>query len=449
MSLDAPTPAGVTEADIADGEPLVEVDDLKTYYGEGGLLGGAPVKAVDGVNFDIKKGETLGLVGESGCGKSTLGRTLIGLEQATGGSVRYKGTDITQLSKTQLNEMRQDVQMVFQDPESSLNERMTVGEIIKEPLDVHDWQTPQDRRNRVRELLDTVGLQPEHYYRYPFQFSGGQKQRIGIARALALNPDFIILDEPVSALDASVQAKILNLLNDLQDEFGLTYLFIAHDLAVVEHVCDRVAVMYLGNIMELGDSQELFDDPANPYTLSLLSAIPEPDPSVRKNRITLRGTPPSPRDPPSGCPFSTRCPMKIRPEEYQDLEPAVWEAIEVFREVLRERSKVEYSPTEQVRQLLGMSDPYDDLDDILAEEFGDVDVPDKVQQHIDEAVSRIRNGDPESAREYLREEFASECEAERPELHPVGETDRVSLCHRHKSGYDEPNAFVDEDVLGE
>jgi peptide/nickel transport system ATP-binding protein len=449
MSTDTPTPEGVADATVSEGDALVEIDDLKTYYGEAGLLGGQPVKAVDGVSFDIVKGETLGLVGESGCGKSTLGRTLIGLESATGGAVRYKGTDITELSKTQLNEMRQDVQMVFQDPDSSLNERMTVGEIIKEPLDVHEWKTPRDRRARVRDLLDIVGLQPEHYYRYPFQFSGGQKQRIGIARALALNPDFIILDEPVSALDASVQAKILNLLNDLQDEFGLTYLFIAHDLAVVEHVCDRVAVMYLGNIMELGDSGELFDDPANPYTLSLLSAIPEPDPSIRKDRITLRGTPPSPRDPPTGCPFSTRCPMKIRPAAYHDLDRDVWEAIEVFREVLRERSKVEYSPTEQVRQLLGMSDPYADIEDVLDEEFGDVDIPPAVQRHIDEAVDRIRAGDAESARNYLRDEFASVCEGERPALHPVGDTDRVSLCHRHTPEYEEPAEYFDHDALSE
>ena len=449
MSTDTPSPDPVQDTAVDSGEVLVEVDDLRTYYGEAGLLGGAPVKAVDGVNFDIRKGETLGLVGESGCGKSTLGRTLIGLETATGGAVRYKGTDITELSKSKLNEMRQDVQMVFQDPDSSLNERMTVGEIVKEPLDVHDWKTPQERRARVRELLDVVGLQPEHYYRYPFQFSGGQKQRIGIARALALNPDFIILDEPVSALDASVQAKILNLLNDLQDEFGLTYLFIAHDLAVVEHVCDRVAVMYLGNIMELGDSQELFDDPANPYTLSLLSAIPEPDPSVRKDRITLRGTPPSPRDPPSGCPFSTRCPMKIRPPQYEDLDDDVWEAVEVFREVLRERSKVEYSPVEQVRQLLGLSDAYDDLEEILNEEFGDVDLPPRVQEHIDEAVSRIQAGNPESAREYLASEFASECETEPPELYDVGGTTRVSLCHRHKPEHEEPSSYLDRDVLSE
>src|SRR5699024_4382538 len=296
-----------------EGEALVEVNDLKTYYEGGGLLTDEPVKAVDDVNLRIERGETLGLVGESGCGKTTLGRTLVQLEAATAGEVRFDGTDVTQLSGSDLKNWRRNAQIVFQDPESSLNDRMTVGEIVREPLDVHEWKDPKDRRQHVRELLETVGLQEEHYYRYPHQFSGGQRQRIGIARALALEPEFIVLDEPVSALDVSVQAKILNLLEDLQEEFGLTYLFIAHDLSVVRHICDRVAVMYRGNIMEVGEADELFAAPANPYTHSLLSAIPEPDPESEQDRITLRGTPPSPRDPPTGCPFSTRCPAKIRP----------------------------------------------------------------------------------------------------------------------------------------
>src|SRR6056297_1465883 len=337
---------------VATGETLVEVNGLRTYYDEGGIVDSNPVKAVDGVDFEIKRGETLGLVGESGCGKTTLGRTRIQLESATEGEVLFDGTDITELSGAELKNWRRNTQMVFQDPESSLNDRMTVGEIVREPLDVHDWKSPRERRQRVRELLDIVGLSEEHYYRYPFQFSGGQKQRIGIARALALEPDFLVLDEPVSALDVSVQAKILNLLDDLQDEFGLTYLLIAHDLSVVEHICDRVAVMYLGNIMEIGPVDAIFDEPANPYTQSLLSAIPEPDPNAEKNRMTLRGTPPSPRDPPSGCVFSTRCPFKIRPPAYENLDDDVWEAIEVFREVLRERSDVTKSAGERLRELL-------------------------------------------------------------------------------------------------
>jgi peptide/nickel transport system ATP-binding protein len=427
------------------GEKLVEVEELKTYYGtEGGLLGGKPVKAVDGVSFDVHRGETLGLVGESGCGKSTLGRTLMQLETATGGEVRYDGTDITTLSGKDLKQWRQNVQMVFQDPDSSLNTRMTVGELVMEPLNVHNWKTPQQRRERVRELLDIVGLSEEHYYRYPFQFSGGQKQRIGIARALALEPDFLVLDEPVSALDVSVQAKILNLLDDLQDEFGLTYLLIAHDLSVVEHICDRVAVMYLGNIMEIGPVEAIFDEPANPYTNSLLSAIPEPDPTLEKSRITLRGTPPSPRDPPSGCVFQTRCPFKIRPDAYKDLDDDVWEGIEIFREVLRERGDLSKSVRERVRELLGMETRGMDVEEVIDDAFGELDVPSDVQQHIDEAVEHVERDDLESAKDVLRDEFGSVCEQEEPEPLPVGDTGRVSRCHRHREEHTDTAEFRQE-----
>jgi len=425
------------------GETLVEIDGLKTYYGGDGMFSGKPVKAVDDVNFDVHRGETLGLVGESGCGKSTLGRTLMQLETATAGEVRYDGTDITTLSGKQLKDWRQNVQMVFQDPDSSLNTRMTVGEIIMEPLNVHDWKTPQKRRERVRELLNIVGLSEEHYYRYPFQFSGGQKQRIGIARALALEPDFLVLDEPVSALDVSVQAKILNLLDDLQDEFGLTYLLIAHDLSVVEHICDRVAVMYLGKIMEIGPVDAIFDDPANPYTNSLLSAIPEPDPSVEKSRITLRGTPPSPRDPPSGCVFSTRCPFKIRPPAYEDLDDDVWEAIEVFREVLRERSDVTKSVGERLRELLGMETAGMDVEEVVDDAFGGLDVPSDVRQTVDEAVEHVERDDLASAQAALVDEFGSVCEDEEPEQLPVGDTGRVSRCHRHREEYVDTREYLE------
>jgi peptide/nickel transport system ATP-binding protein len=434
------------EPDASEGEPLVEIRDLKTYYGGQGPFSGKPVKAVDGVNVDIQRGETLGLVGESGCGKTTLGRTLVQLEHATGGEVRYDGTDITTLSGKELKNWRRNVQMVFQDPDSSLNDRMTVGEIVREPLDVHDWGTKRERRTRVRELLDTVGLQPEHYYRYPHQFSGGQKQRVGIARALALNPEFVVLDEPVSALDASVQAKILNLLDDLQDEFGLTYLFIAHDLAVVRHICDRVAVMYLGNVMELGPTEEIFSDPANPYTISLLSAIPEPDPNVERSRITLRGTPPSPRNPPSGCPFSTRCPMKIRPDEYENLNADVWGAVDEFRAVLRDRVNVQKSPTERVREFVGIDDPTADVDEIYDDLFGDVDLPSSVQRHVDQAVEHARTGDETAARELLREEFSSVCESETPGNHVVSDAGRFSHCHRHDQEYAGPAKYVENEL---
>ncbi|WP_134672447.1 ABC transporter ATP-binding protein [Halorussus marinus] len=427
---------------VQTGETLVDVNGLKTYYDDGGIIDSNPVKAVDGVDFEIKRGETLGLVGESGCGKTTLGRTLIQLEDATAGEVLFDGTDVTELSGTELKNWRRNSQMVFQDPESSLNDRMTVGEIIREPLDVHDWETPQERRERVRELLDVVGLQPEHYYRYPHQFSGGQRQRIGIARALALEPEFVVLDEPVSALDVSVQAQILNLLEDLQDEFGLTYLFIAHDLSVVRHICDRVAVMYLGNVMELGETEEMFANPKNPYTHSLLSAIPEPDPTADKERVTLRGTPPSPRDPPAGCPFTTRCPMKIRPEKYEDIDPDLWVAIEVFREVLRERARAEKSLTEIAKEKLGMETRFSDIDEIRTELFGDLDVPSRVREHVEVAANHVEQNDEHAAREYLADEFGSICDAEDPSMHVVSDTGRTSNCHRHLPDYQEPDEFT-------
>jgi peptide/nickel transport system ATP-binding protein len=427
---------------VSEGETLVEINDLKTYYGDGGLIDSTPVKAVDGVSLEIKRGETLGLVGESGCGKSTLGRTLIQLEEATSGEVLFDGTDVTELSGKDLKDWRRNSQMVFQDPESSLNDRMTVGEIIREPLDVHDWKTPRERRQHVRELLDVVGLQPEHYYRYPHQFSGGQRQRIGIARALALEPEFIVLDEPVSALDVSVQAQILNLLEDLQDEFGLTYLFIAHDLSVVRHICDRVAVMYLGHIMELGPAEELFENPKNPYTISLLSAIPDPDPTSRGERVMLRGTPPSPRDPPKGCPFSTRCPMKIRPEEFQDVDDELWLNIEIFREVVRARSRADRSVTDQVKELLGMETRFSDIGDIQQELFADIDIPRNIEQHIDEASGYIESNDEEQAREYLRDVFGSVCDSDSPGDNVVSDSGRFSHCHRHLDEYEEPDEFT-------
>ncbi|WP_255169682.1 ABC transporter ATP-binding protein [Natrononativus amylolyticus] len=424
-------------------DPLVEINELKTYYEEGGFFGATPVKAVDGVTLEIERGETLGLVGESGCGKTTLGRTLIQLETVTDGEILFDGTNITSLEKEDLKQWRRRTQMVFQDPNSSLNERMTVGSIIREPLDVHEWKTPRERRNRVRNLLETVGLRENHYYRYPHQFSGGQRQRIGIARALALEPEFIILDEPVSALDASVQAKILNLLTDLQDEFDLTYLFIAHDLSVVRHICDRVAVMYLGNVMEVGPTEELFQEPANPYTHSLLSAIPEPDPTVEKDRITLRGTPPSPRHPPRGCPFTTRCPMKIRPDRYRDVDDDLWTRVEMFRNILRERSYVDQSLFDRARELLGRDSRMDGVSDLREELFGDRRVDPAIAEHVDHAMSLLENGEEEDARTYLREQFGSVCDRTNPEARDIGSEGRVSHCHRHDEDYREPGAFYE------
>lgn len=305
---------------------LVEVENLKKYYPvTAGLLSRhvADVKAVDGVSFYIMDGETLGLVGESGCGKSSLGRTLLRLEESTAGRVLYKGSDIMRWGKRQLKELRREAQMIFQDPQSSLDPRMTIGDSIGEALLIHGVGNGKERLERVEELLKRVGLEPQHAMRYPHELSGGQKQRIGIARALAVKPKLIVADEPVSALDVSVQAQILNLIMDLQREFGLAYLFIAHDLSVIGQVSDRIAVMYLGKIIELADRTELFSHPLHPYTEALLSAIHVPDPHQKQKRILLQGEVPSPVDPPSGCHFHTRCPrvMKICSREQPTLRP--------------------------------------------------------------------------------------------------------------------------------
>ena len=299
---------------------LLEVENLKKYYPvTAGLLARhvADVKAVDGVSFFIAEGETLGLVGESGCGKSSLGRTLLRLEEPTSGQVFYRGADITSWNKKQLKELRREAQMIFQDPQSSLDPRMTIGDSIGEALLIHGVGTEKERPERVAELLKRVGLEPGHATRYPHELSGGQKQRTGIARALAVNPKLIVADEPVSALDVSVQAQILNLVTDLQHEYSLAYLFIAHDLAVIGQVSSRIAVMYLGQIVELAGRDDLFHRPLHPYTQALLSAVFVPDPHQKQKRIPLPGEVPSPIDPPPGCRFHTRCPkvMKVCPRE--------------------------------------------------------------------------------------------------------------------------------------
>jgi oligopeptide transport system ATP-binding protein len=315
------------------GDTLVSIKNLKMYFPiTKGIIFQrhvGDIKAVDNVSFDIKRGETLGLVGESGCGKSTTGRAILQLYRPTDGTVQFEGTDLTTLKGESLRKMRRNMQMIFQDPYASLNPRMTVGSIVGEPLEVHNILSGKARRERVKELLNIVGLNPYFINRYPHEFSGGQRQRIGVARALAVQPDFIVCDEPISALDVSIQAQVINLLEDLQAEFGLTYLFIAHDLAVVRHISDRIAVMYLGKIVELTDRAELYQNPLHPYTRALLSAVPIPDPLAEieraKQRVILEGDVPSPANPPKGCNFCTRCPMKSEVMKQKGIDCAVVE----------------------------------------------------------------------------------------------------------------------------
>ncbi len=318
-----------------NGKSIISLEDLKVYFDLGGggifdkILGGSRerriVKAVDGVTFDIKKGETLGLVGESGCGKSTLGKALLRLTQITGGKAIYNGKDIAHLSDSEMREQRKNLQMIFQDPYASLNPRMTVGNIIGEPIRTFKLADGKSVEQMVQSLMETVGLSRRFIKRYPHEFSGGQRQRIGIARALAVEPEFIVADEPISALDVSIQAQIMNLMDDLQKEKNLTYLFISHDLRAIRHVADRVAVMYLGEIVELAEGKDIYEEPLHPYSKALISAVPVPDPEIeaKRERIILSGDVPSPINPPSGCHFHTRCPFAI--EECKKTDPELVE----------------------------------------------------------------------------------------------------------------------------
>ncbi|WP_135852344.1 ABC transporter ATP-binding protein [Halorussus salinus] len=450
----------MTTRDHEVGEQLLEVEGMKKHFSRAdGLLDEwladevESVKAVDGVNFDIYEGETVGLVGESGCGKSTAGRTLLHLEEPTDGRIVFQGTDLSDLDREELRDKRKDMQMIFQDPLSSLDPRMTVGQIIAEPLKIHglpeeapegDTSKKQQRRNRVAELMEAVGLEEGQYDRYPHEISGGQRQRVGIARALAVDPDFIVADEPVSALDVSVQAQILNLLEDLQDEFGLTYLFIAHDLSVVRHICDRIAVMYLGEIVEVADTDELFADPKHPYTQALLSAIPEPDPRTdTADRVILEGDVPSPIDPPSGCHFRTRCPQIIPPDDL-DVEQDAYRQIMNYRERVEERAidldavwdeaaDGDAARTETATAADGGRPDASPaaFKTVLWDRLFDAEPDGRPRELVAESFDHLASGDWESAESLLADHFESVCEREDPvlqdEAHP-------SACHL----YDQP-----------
>jgi peptide/nickel transport system ATP-binding protein len=416
------------------------VRDLKKYFdAEDSFLDRLldletpPVRAVDGVSFDIEPGETFGLVGESGCGKSTVGQTLLRLLEPTAGETYYKDENIYETSHSELDELRQDVQIVFQDPFSSLNPRLTVGEIVREPLDIHDIGTKEERRETAADMLERVGLSRDQFDRYPHEFSGGQRQRICIARALVLEPEFILLDEPVSALDVSVQAQVLNLLDDLQEEFGLTYLFIAHDLGVVRYICDRVAVMYLGQLVEVGPTDAIFENPQHPYTKALLESIPRADLKEKERVIEgVSGNVPSPRYPPAGCRFHTRCREIIQPPNV-DLEQETWRNIVTFQNRLT-------SNRENLEEYVLEADSPSDQDvarqaEELRNTFGITDIGNRrAETAVDTAARLTVRGDYDDALGEFDETFNTICRMKDPDTVDVGQNHETAcfLCHQNR-----------------
>ena len=430
------------------GEPLVAVKNLEKYFYEKDsmydrLLGVDPVsiQAVDGLSFDIQQGETLGLVGESGCGKSTTGETVLRLQEATSGTVKFDGEDVFSLDNDDLLNFRRRAQIVFQDPYSSLDPRMTIEDIVRQPLDVHDVGTAAERRERVEELIERVGLSSDQLERYPSEFSGGQRQRIGIARALALDPDFMVLDEPTSALDVSVQAQVLNLLVDLQEELGLTYLLISHDLSVIRHVCDRVAVMYLGEIVEIAPVDDLFDSPRHPYTEALLESVPRASIEEQGRDIeTLSGDVPSPRDPPSGCRFRTRCPKVIAPDDVS-LDQQQYRAVMNLRQRIEDREvtleRFEDGDSEPEVEESTAPEEHDALAEELRDRLLDVALPSAHQSFVDEALELVVAEEFEQAAELLRERYESVCERQNPVLQEMA---HPAACHL----YEQPVSNADD-----
>lgn len=439
-------------------EPILSVRNLKKHYPlKAGLLGRqvGSAKAVDGISFDIYPGETLGLVGESGCGKSTAATSIMHLEEPTDGEVIFNGgdrtgarrrdngthpNDVTKYNKKELKEFRRDAQMIFQDPSSSFNPRMTVGTAVAELLEVHGMSDRNRRRSIVEDLLERVGLSAEDYDRFPHEFSGGQRQRIALARALVLNPEFIVADEPVSALDVSIKAEVLSLINDLQQEFGLSMLFISHDMSVIAKVCDRVAVMYLGEIVEIGDTDDIFENPQHPYTEALLSAIPTPDPNTRNQGIDLKGTVPDPSNPPSGCKFHTRCHKVIQSSDV-DLDQKHWRSVLNFRDMVQMGT----IDIESIREnALGLSEEEEvsdsELKDEIRREFnlpevlGDSDV----EGTISEVLDLLAEDEIQESATILSEAFQTPCEKTDPGYTEHGEGHR-SACLRH----DEARASVE------
>ncbi|WP_132058841.1 ABC transporter ATP-binding protein [Halorussus amylolyticus] len=386
------------------------LDSIKFDRSRDGLpftVDDSSVKAVDGVNFDLHAGETLGVVGESGCGKSTLARTVVGLEDPTDGIIRFDGRDVTEFDKEDERWFRENVQMVFQDPMSSLNPRRKVGEIIADPLEAAG-RPKEERESRAMELLEQVGLESDYYGRYPHEFSGGQRQRINLARALSINPDLVIADEPVSGLDMSVQAQILSLMNDLQDEYGLTYLFITHDLGVIRNMADRVAVMYVGDFVETGPTEQLFTEPHHPYTRSLLDAVPNPNPDTTGVVAELKGDVPSPTNPPSGCKFHTRCPAFVLPDGFT--EEGYAEFAEFRDDVVARDLDADGSP------------------EVVVESYFDRNLPGDARRAVLNAVEAAQKGEWNGALESL-EAHESPCDSVKPELEQISGPTHHSACH--------------------